>query len=77
MSTFGVDIVMSSGSDMFGKRTGLLINIHLNLVNAAVAHIGKRKIDDTVSSEEGHGTDRTVRLQSFYPDVVSGQVDDS
>ena len=68
---------MSSGSDMFGKRTGLLINIHLNLVNAAVAHIGKRKIDDTVSSEEGHGTDRPVRLQSFYPDVVSGKVDDS
>ena len=77
LSVFGIDIVVTSGSNVIYQRTWFVIDIYLNLINAAVAHVGEWKIDDTVSSEKGHGTDWAIILQPCYPDVISGKINDS
>ena len=52
LATLGVDIVMTSGTEMFGQGTRFPAHIDLDIINAAVAHIGNREIDDTISAEE-------------------------
>ena len=76
-TTFGVDVVMTSCSKVFCQGTWFTTYIYLNTVNAAVAHVGNRKIDGTISSKERKCTDRTIVLHSFYFDVSPGRCNDS
>ena len=76
-TTFGVDIVMTSCSDVFYERTRFSANINLHYINSTVTHVRNRKVDHTISSEEGEGTDRTVCLHVIYLYVVSCKVDNS
>ena len=57
---FGVDVIMTAGSQMFYQRTGFTSYIYLNMINIAVAHIGDRKVNDAVTSKERKCCDRTV-----------------
>ena len=51
-AALGVNIIMTSGSEMLNKGAGLSSDIYLNAVDSAVAHIRDREIDHTVSSKE-------------------------
>ena len=39
ITALGVDVVVTSGSEMFYKRTGFVLYIDLNVLNSAVGHI--------------------------------------
>ena len=39
ITTLGIDVVVTSGSEMFHKRTGFVLYIDLNVLNPAVGHI--------------------------------------
>jgi hypothetical protein len=69
LAALGIDVIMTAGADMVHQRAWLAVDIHLNPVDAAVAHIGNGKVDHTISAQEGEGSDRTVILKSLYPDV--------
>ena len=73
-SSFGVDVVMTACSQMFCKGTRFSADIYLYSFNSAVAHIGNRKIDYTVASQKGKGTDGTVGLQAFHPNVSAREI---
>ena len=53
ISAFGIDIKMTASTDMAYQRLGPSPNIHLDPVDAAVGHIGKREVNHTVSAKEG------------------------
>ena len=57
ISALGINVVMSSGSDMLYQRTWFSSDIHLNSVNTAVGHIGNREVNHTISAQEGEGRD--------------------
>ena len=38
-AALGVDVVVAAGTDMLDKRAWLLVDIDLNAVNTAVAHV--------------------------------------
>ena len=54
-TTFGVDIVMASCSDVFYERTRFSTNINLHYINSTVTHIRNREVDYTISSKEREG----------------------
>ena len=71
MTTFGVDVVVTSCANMLDQGTGLIIiHVYLDPVNITIAKIGDREVDHTVSSKERESTDRTIILKSFYKDVA-------
>ena len=70
-SSFGVDVVMTSGSEMFYERAGFASDIALDMVNSAVVLVVYRKIDDTVSVDERKCSDGSVVLHHFHPDISS------
>src|SRR5699024_7419707 len=49
----------------------------MNMVDPAVAHIGDRKVDNTVSSKERKRSDRTIFLHSLHSDMSSGRCDNT
>ena len=73
-SSLGVDVVMTSGSQMFGEGTWFSADIYLDTVNAAVAHIGDREVDHTVTSQEGKCAYGTIGLHTFYMYISSGKI---
>ena len=76
-TTFGVDIVMASCSDVFYERTRFSTNINLHYINSTVTHIRNREVDYTISSKEREGSDWTVCLHVIYLYVGSCEVDNS
>ena len=77
LSTLGVDVIMTSCSEMFYKGTGFSADIHLHDINTTVTHIGNRKVDHTVSSEERKSSDRTIIQHTTYMYVISCKVNNS
>ena len=57
LTALGVDIIMTSGTDMGNQCTGFFLYIDLDTVNAAVAQIGNREVDNTISAQEREGSD--------------------
>ena len=52
LAALGVDVVVASGAEVLGQGTRFLADIDLDVVDAAVAHIRDREINDAVASEE-------------------------
>ena len=52
LAALGVDVVVASGAEVLGQGTRFLADIDLDVVDAAVAHIRDREINDAVTSEE-------------------------
>jgi hypothetical protein len=57
---------MTTCAKVFDERTRFAVSINLNTVNVAVAQIGNRKVNYTISSKKGESTDRTIILKAFY-----------
>ena len=57
---------MTACSDVSDKGTCLAGNINLLVDNAAVAQVGNREVNNTISSQEGEAADRTVILKTVY-----------
>ena len=51
-SALGVNVIMTSGADMGNQSSWFLFHVDLNAVNAAVAQVGNREVDHTVSAQE-------------------------
>ena len=73
-SSLGVDVVMTSGSQMFGQGTRFSADIYLNTVNTAVAHIGNREVDHPITSQERKRSYGTIGLHAFYMYIPSGKI---
>ena len=68
-TALGVDVVMTTGTDMGNQCTRFLLYINLDTVDITVAQIGDREVDNTVSAQERESSDRTIILESLYPDI--------
>jgi hypothetical protein len=65
-SALGIDVVVTACSDVSDQGTSLAGNINLLVDNAAVAQVGNREVNNTISSQEGEAADRTVILKTVY-----------
>ena len=63
---------MTAGSEVFYQRTRFSSCVNLNTVDAAVAHVGDREVNNAVSSHEGESADRTIVLHAIYLNMSSG-----
>ena len=76
-TTFGVDIVMTSCSDVFYERTRFSANINLHYINSTVTHIRNREVDHTISSEKRDRSGRTISLHRIPLYIIACEIYDS
>ena len=57
---------------MLCERARVLADVDLDAVDAAVAQVGKREIDNAISAEEGERTDRTVFFKTLDVEMRAG-----
>ena len=77
LSTLGVDVVMTSCSEMFYEGTRFSADVNLHYINPTVTHIRNRKVDHAVSSEERKSSDRTIIQHTIYLYVISCEINNS
>ena len=68
---------MTTGSEMLRQRTRFLVDVHLDLVDSAVTHIGNWKVNGAISAEERKSSDRAIVLHSLHTNVMSGKINNT
>ena len=69
-SSLGVDVVLTSGAQMIDQGARILsADEHLDVVDATVAQIGDREINDPVPSEQGNRSCRAEILKAVDSDT--------
>ena len=76
-SALGVNVVLPAVAQMLDQGTRFVLNEHFNLGNPGIGHVGKHKVDQTVTTQKGDRRGRAVIHQTCDIDTGVFKVDNS
>ena len=76
-AALGIQIILPAIAQMLHQRTRIALHEHLDLIDAAVAHVGERKIDQAVASQIRERGDRAVFPHALHMHIRAFEIDDS